>query len=221
MKKIITLTGPSLAGKSHMAQLLVKEKDCVEVVSTTTRPMRNGEIDGVSYHFISKEEFIKRKDNNDFIENVEVNGNYYGVSKTEIERIFSLNKIPVLVVEPNGAVAITEYGKKNQLYDTLKVFINNPLDVLMSRFIDRIKNDLSNENANKEKILMTHISRLESMLKVEHEKWVKPALQNKLTLNSDLTYDVNIQEFTPSVQENVVEQILEKYHKNNKSLKLK
>lgn len=79
--KIIIIVAPSGTGKSTLIKRLKEEfRDLHWSVSFTTRPMREGEVDGKHYFYISKEEFLKKKDQGDFIEWAEVHGNYYGTS---------------------------------------------------------------------------------------------------------------------------------------------
>ena len=96
---MIILTGASASGKTEVCKSLCFRYGYKKFVTTTTRAPRVGEIDGVDYYFISKEEFLKKIDNNEFIEHVCYNGNYYGTEKIHIEQN------AVLVVEPNGLKA--------------------------------------------------------------------------------------------------------------------
>lgn len=84
--KIIIIVAPSGTGKSTLIKRLKEEfRDLHWSVSFTTRPIREGEVDGKHYFYISKEEFLKKKDQGDFIEWAEVHGNYYGTSKGFVE----------------------------------------------------------------------------------------------------------------------------------------
>lgn len=84
--KLIVIVAPSGTGKSTMIKRLKKDfPSIVESVSYTTRPVRPGEIDGDSYFFISRPEFLKMRDKNDFLEWAEVHGNFYGTSKKFVE----------------------------------------------------------------------------------------------------------------------------------------
>jgi len=94
---MIVITGASASGKTETAKELTSLFGIKKVVTHTTREKRVGEIDGVDYHFVSKDEFLKLKSQDYFVETTEYNGNYYGTSKKEIAD----NK--VLVVETNGA----------------------------------------------------------------------------------------------------------------------
>ena len=84
---MLVLSSPSGAGKSTIArQLLDREKHSLELsVSVTTRPRRSSEIDGVHYHFISRERFEQMRDRGELLEWAEVHGNYYGTPRDPVE----------------------------------------------------------------------------------------------------------------------------------------
>jgi len=93
--KIIIIVAPSGTGKSTLIKRLKEEfRELHWSVSFTTRKMREGEVDGKHYFFISREEFIKKQEQGDFIEWAEVHGNFYGTSKgfvqTKVNNGFSL-----------------------------------------------------------------------------------------------------------------------------------
>ncbi len=94
---MILLTGPSASGKTATCFYLQSHYGIKKVVTHTTRQMRVGETNDVDYHFVSVEEFLRMKDNDEFIETVFYNGNYYGTSKKEV----GIDK--GLVVELEGA----------------------------------------------------------------------------------------------------------------------
>ncbi len=84
--KIIIIVAPSGTGKSTLIKRLKEDfRDLHWSVSFTTRTMRPGEVDGKHYFYISREEFLKKKDQGDFIEWAEVHGNFYGTSKGFVE----------------------------------------------------------------------------------------------------------------------------------------
>ncbi len=93
---MIVLMGASASGKTEVAKMLGHIFGIKKVITHTTRPMRPLEINGVDYHFVSKEEFLKLQSENYFVETVEYNDNYYGTSKAE------LGTSKVLIIEPNG-----------------------------------------------------------------------------------------------------------------------
>lgn len=81
--RLFVISGPSGVGKGTLAKRLIRDMDIVFSVSMTTRTPRVGEIDGTSYHFVDRQEFQKRIDQNGFLEYAEVYGNYYGTPLKE------------------------------------------------------------------------------------------------------------------------------------------
>lgn len=167
ISNLITMAGPSCTGKTVFASIL-KPLGFTELVSTTTRPMRQGEVNGESYHFVSDEEFKKMIKNDDLIEFSLVNEKYYyGLSKASLQNFLDSGKNGVLVIEPFGSENVRKYceGKEINLH---QVFLNNPLDLLVSRMLDRFKND---NLAKKE----TYVKRLQDMIVFEQKEWVEKA----------------------------------------------
>lgn len=108
MKKLILVfSGPSGAGKSTLINYLLKEfNDARLTVSHTTRKPRDGETEGISYNFVTKEQFLRMVENDEFVEHVECFGNYYGTSKKAINDVLKRKDICVLDLEYEGAYAI-------------------------------------------------------------------------------------------------------------------
>jgi guanylate kinase len=147
MSTIITVTGPSLSGKSYLEKLLVQAGIGDKVVSTTTRPMRAGETHGVDYYFCSKEEFLTQEKSGNLVEKVEFDTNFYGITKGEVDRRFDAQKavgvdspVVVVVVEPHGAHQVKEFAEKNG-WACVRVFVSNPPDVIKARFDERFQQD--------------------------------------------------------------------------------
>lgn len=113
---IIVLSGPSGVGKSTIIKK-VREKmpDLRFSVSCTTRPMRNGETPDVDYHFLSKEEFLRRKEAGDFIESAEVFANFYGTLKSEVMSIAENGENVVLDIDVQGALQIMDKAKNDPM----------------------------------------------------------------------------------------------------------
>ncbi len=108
--KLIVIVAPSGTGKSTMIKRLkIDFPSIVESVSYTTRPMRTGEVHGVSYYFIAKEEFILRKDNSEFLEWAEVHGNFYGTSKAFVEKSLSEGKHLLFDLDVQGTDSVKNY----------------------------------------------------------------------------------------------------------------
>jgi guanylate kinase len=141
---ILTITGPSLSGKSYLESHLVESGVVVKALSTTTRNPRAGEIQGVAYDFItgaSKDaDFLKLVNDGQMVEHVFFDKNYYGVKKDEIEEKFAMNRPVAIVVEPNGAQQIKQFAE-SQGWDCIRVFVSNPEAVLRQRFDKRQAED--------------------------------------------------------------------------------
>ncbi len=101
---LLVLSAPSGGGKSSIARSLLQGRDDLGYsVSATTRPMREGERDGVDYHFLSREEFLRRRAAGEFLESATYGGHLYGTLRSEIDRIFAARRHAVLDIEIEGA----------------------------------------------------------------------------------------------------------------------
>ncbi|WP_417779376.1 guanylate kinase [Stutzerimonas xanthomarina] len=98
------VSAPSGAGKTSLVKALLDAQPQVRVsVSHTTRPMRPGEVDGVNYHFVSREEFLERHTHNEFLEHAEVFGNLYGTSQRWVEQTLDEGYDLILEIDWQGA----------------------------------------------------------------------------------------------------------------------
>ncbi len=128
---VLVISGPSGAGKSSLISKISKDiGDFHFSISTTTRPIREGEIDGVHYHFVSKEEFIKDIENENFLEYAVVHGNYYGTSIKPVLEALHNGKMVLFDIDVQGNAIV-----KNRLGELItSVFVTTPsLSVLKNR----------------------------------------------------------------------------------------
>lgn len=100
---LIVVSGPAGSGKGTVNSQLVASGDFVFSVSATTRAPRPGEVNGVNYHFISKEEFERRIADGGFLEYTTYCGNYYGTPLRETLAILESGKNLILEIECEGA----------------------------------------------------------------------------------------------------------------------
>lgn len=108
-RPIFVVSAPSGAGKNSLINILLnREPRLVHAVSSTTRPRRANEVEGVNYHYLTRAEFEKRIAAGAFLEYACVLDNYYGTEVRELERIFALGKYPILDIDVQGAQTLRE-----------------------------------------------------------------------------------------------------------------
>ncbi|MGH3074170.1 MAG: guanylate kinase [Gemmatimonadales bacterium] len=131
---LLVLSSPSGGGKTSIAKNLLQARDDLAYsVSATTRARREGERDGVDYHFLSREEFLRRVEAGEFLEWATYAGNLYGTLRSEIDAIVSRGRTAVLDVEIEGARQI-----RASFPNSLHLFVLPPsADVLIGRLAGR------------------------------------------------------------------------------------
>jgi guanylate kinase len=131
---LLVLSSPSGGGKTTIAKSLLQARDDLGYsVSATTRARREDERDGVDYHFLSRQEFLRRVQAGEFLEHATYAGNLYGTLRSEIDRIFARGHIAVLDVEIEGARQI-----RATFPNSLHLFVLPPsAEVLVGRLAGR------------------------------------------------------------------------------------
>ena len=149
-QKILIITAPSGAGKTSITRHLMKVFPVLEFsVSAATRQARGNEKDGVDYYFISLEDFKQKIQNKDFAEwEMVYEGKYYGTLKSELKRIWSLNKVPVLDIDVKGAIHIQQQYPEN----TLSIFVEPPS-------VNELKNRLESRGTETAESLAARVSK--------------------------------------------------------------
>lgn len=148
MKKIILIAGPSGAGKTTISEYLNKHYDIPRVITHTTRPKRQGEVDKESYYFENDESFNKLH----FFEHVKYGAYQYGSSKEALDKAWEKHDLVSLIVDIQGVKSyVTQLGKQVYfLYVT-----TSTIDELKERLIRRgdsiesVKERLSGSELNK------------------------------------------------------------------------
>ena len=131
---LLVVSGPSGAGKGTICKALLNKNDQIKLsVSATTRKPRNGEVHGVNYFFIEKEEFTKMIENGEFLEYAQIYDNFYGTPKAAIIECLEKGQDVILEIEMQGARQIKEVYPEGVF-----IFVLPPsLEELKSRIVGR------------------------------------------------------------------------------------
>ena len=132
--KTFIISGPSGVGKSTVLRELLRDRDDLYFsISATTRTPREGEINGVHYHFINVDRFREMIQEDEFLEYAEYVGNFYGTPKRYVDEAMAQGKDVILDIEVQGALQVI--GKRP---DTVRIFIAPPSwDALEQRLTGR------------------------------------------------------------------------------------
>jgi len=140
---ILVLSGPSGAGKSSLINKISGDiGDYYFSISTTTRPMREGEIEGVHYYFVTKEEFEADIKADNFLEYATVHGNYYGTSIKPVREALVEKKLVLFDIDVQGNDIV-----QNRMGDLItSVFISTPS-------LSELKNRLESRNTDTQDVI--------------------------------------------------------------------
>lgn len=134
---LVILSGVAGAGKDTIKKELIKRMENVETLpSFTSRSPREGDVEGETYHFVSKEEFEKMIENGDFYEYDVHHNNYYGTSKKLLKDKIDSGKIIVKDIDVNGTEHLIELLKDDTRVVT--IFLRVPKEELKRRLENRI-----------------------------------------------------------------------------------
>ena len=148
--KLIIITAPSGAGKTSITHYLLKKYPKLSFsISAATRQPRGEEKNGVDYYFMSVTDF-KQKIKEDLFAEWEMvyEGKYYGTLKNELQRIWSLGKVPMLDIDVHGAVHVQQQYQNS----SLSLFIEPPS-------VDELKNRLESRGTETPETIATRLSK--------------------------------------------------------------
>ena len=147
--KLLVISGPSGVGKGTIVKTLVRRReDVVESVSCTTRAPREGEQHGREYYFLTKEEFLRRIAEDDFLEYDEHFGNYYGTPKSFVAETLK-SKSVILEIDVVGAL------------NAKKAFPESVLVMIAPPSVDELKRRLKGRSTETDEEIEKRLSRLE------------------------------------------------------------
>ena len=119
---LVVVSGPSGVGKSTIiAQLARDHPQVVPIVTATTRPRRDGEVDKVHYHFLPAESFDELRAGGGLLESANVHGYWYGTQVQQVRGILGAGRDAILTIDPQGARSV-----RRLVPDALLVFVMPP-----------------------------------------------------------------------------------------------
>lgn len=135
---LYTVSAPSGAGKTSLVKALIEADTQVTVsVSHTTRPMRPGEIDGINYHFVSRDKFVHMLGESAFLEHAQVFENFYGTSRAWVDETLASGRDVILEIDWQGAAQV-----RRLMPETVGIFILPPSQqALLERLTGRGQDD--------------------------------------------------------------------------------
>lgn len=170
--RLFVLSGPSGAGKGTVRKEVFRRVEGLFFsISCTTRSPRPGEVDGVDYRFISRENFVRRIEAGEFLEWAEVHGNLYGTLWSDVENTLSSGRDVVLEIDVKGAFQVMKRCK-----DTVSIFLAPPSTEELER---RLKNRGSEDEVTIALRLKNALSEMAEADKYDH-----------LVVNDDLEHAV-------------------------------
>ena len=173
MKGILfVMSGPSGTGKGTVCNRLLETEKLYLSVSATTRDKREGEVDGETYHYVSREKFESMVAAGEMLEYAEYNGKYYGTPKRSVTALLDAGKDVLLEIEPQGALQV-----KKLFPEAVLVFLAPPS-------MTELKNRLVTRGREKE-------AEIESRIAASRWELEQAEKYNKLIINDDLDKCVN------------------------------
>jgi guanylate kinase len=134
---LLVISGPSGVGKTTICRAVCDRLDVVRSISATTRPRAATDVDGVDYHFMTRQQFDRLREAGDLLEWAEVFGNCYGTPRQPVEPAIAAGRLVLLEIDVQGAVQI-----KAAMPDAMAIFILPPdEDALLQRLRSRARED--------------------------------------------------------------------------------
>lgn len=156
---LYVISGPSGVGKGTVCKALLADlgegpnRSLTLSISATTRSMRPGEVDGVNYHFLSQEEFLRRVGNGEFLEYATVYGNYYGTLRSAVQDELTAGRNVLLEIDTDGARQIKKLMPEAEL-----IFLAPPSPEELLRRLQGRNTDSAAEIARRQQCLEAELA---------------------------------------------------------------
>ncbi|HEB53079.1 MAG TPA: guanylate kinase [bacterium] len=172
--RLVVISGPSGAGKTSVCRALKQDPAVEFSVSATTRQMRDGERDGIDYHFLTTEDFQRRLRENQFLESATYNGNMYGTPRWPMDAALARGKTFLVEIEVAGTRQLRERGVEG-----LYVFIEPPSLAELRRRLER-------RGSNSPEEIEQRVRIAEQEIAAAHESFGGRPLYDVFLVNDDL-----------------------------------
>lgn len=151
---LYVISGPSGVGKGTVCQQLLRDADELTLsVSATTRAPRAGEVDGVNYHFLSRDDFQQRVARGDFLEWAEVYGNFYGTLRSAVQHELDAGRNVLLEIDTAGARQV-----KDLMPEAVLIFLAPPSPQELLRRLQERNTDSPEEIARRQRCLQDELA---------------------------------------------------------------
>ena len=175
---IIVISAPSGSGKTTLCKRLVaKVPNLRRSISVTTRNPRRDEINGRDYFFITQEDFVARKRNNEFIEWATVFDEYYGTPRSFVEEVVRAGEDVLLSIDVQGAMQV-----KESYPDAVFIFILPPSISALEERLRKRKTDDSDEILKRLQLAREEMKRIENYDYVIVNRSLKASLRELLSI---------------------------------------
>lgn len=194
---LFIVSGPSGCGKGTVLAEILKQDNVYYSVSATTRAPRPGEVNGVNYHFLSKDEFEKLIENGGMLEYANYCGNYYGTPKKPVEDMLAEGKNVILEIEVQGALKVME-----KCPEAVSVFILPPS-------LKELRRRLHKRGTETEEVIEKRIGEAAGEIrKAVNYDYVMINGELEIAV-SDLLSIINSQKLKKENSENLIDEVLE------------